>query len=365
MLLIIHILFVITSVQQLLVSSYELCNGEEYVNGKWVEDENLWQDSSQNFLCCGYENFNNKNLSHVCKGGLLIEDHGCTCMVHHLMKSKHFSQHYIGAQGIESDYRYEPNSVKYRWQPEKCELPKWNAYKFCNVLGKKKVLIIGDSTSNQMAAVTRNMIAQANISDNSLYECTHKINFIFSDCLVTYENKRKGCGRGASIANDIIYEGSQGHFYDIIIIGTFHMVGFTKALNYSVTDPRFGDAEFVKISQNIGIARRYYLDMGHTEPIFIYKTASLPHSNCHQKYDKGAILTPSGTDLSDLLSMNSKGLGSKYHWVGEARLENGIIDGIAKKDDISIIRMFPLINRPDGHPPEGLGDCLHYCAPGM
>ena len=363
MLFVIYFLFVINSTRQFSVLS-ELCNGEDYVNGRWVEDESLWQNPSQNFICCGSENGKNKNLSKVCKQGLAVEDHGCTCMAHHLKKSQNFSQQYIETEAKESDFRYSSNSVKYKWQPAKCELTMWNAYKFCSALGKKKVLIIGDSTSNQVSAVTRNMIFQANTSDNSLYECTKQIAFRFSDCLVTFENKRHGgCGRGASIANDIIIEGSRGNFYDIIIIGTFHMIGITKALNYSVTDPRFGDAEFVKISQNIGIARRYYLDMLKPEPIFLYKTASLPHSNCHQKFDKGAILTPSGTDLSDLLNLNSKGLGSKYHWVGEAVLENGIIDGIAKKDDISIIRMFPLINRPDGHPPSG--ECLHYCAPGM
>ena len=141
------------------------------------------------------------------------------------------------------------------------------------------------------------------------------------------------------------------------------MVGLTQSFDYTVTDPRFADAIPVKISQNIGVARRYYIDMNKPEPTFIYKTISLPHSNCHEMFEKGAILTSSGSDLSELLKLNSKGLGAKYHWVGETVLENGILEGLARKDDISIIRMFPLINRPDGHPPSG--DCLHYCAPGL
>ena len=230
------------------VKSHQLCNGEDYVNGKWVEDVKLWKDPSQNFICCGAENGGNKNLSHVCKPGLFIEDHGCTCMANYMKETLKVSDKYIFSEGKESEYRYQPNSVKYSWQPSNCELPNWNAHKFCKVLGKQKVLIIGDSTSYQISGVIKNMISQANSSDNSLYKCAQQFEFHFSDCLVTFENRRHGgCGRGGSIANDIIEEGSKGNFFDIVIFGNFHGVGLTDAFNYNVTDPRFADAMLVKL----------------------------------------------------------------------------------------------------------------------
>ena len=350
------------------------CNGVDYAHGKWVEDVSLWNDPSQNFLCCGgvnyeelgnqeFDNVLNPKVSHICKADVAIYDHGCSCMARHMQSKYKETIPYIFNEATEREYRYFPNSVKYRWETSQCELHDWNAYKFCEVLGKKKVLIIGDSTSNQVSGTLKSMIFQANITDDSLYQCQKQIKFHWSDLLVA-SKYHYSSGRGNSIAGDILEEGSKGNFFDIIIFGNFHGTHMTSAFGYNYTDPRFGDALLVKISQNIGIARKYYEENQKPLPKFIYKTVSLPHSNCLNKFNKGAILSESSNDIFKLKELNSHGLGKKYNWAGETKLEHGIVEGICREDDISVIRMSPLVNRPDGHPPPEFEDCLHYCTPG-
>ena len=40
-----------------------------------------------------------------------------------------------------------------QWTPSGCQLPAWNATRFCALLGGKKLLFVGDSTMQQTASV--------------------------------------------------------------------------------------------------------------------------------------------------------------------------------------------------------------------
>ena len=354
------------------VTESDLCNGVEYIHGKWAEETSLLQDPSQNFLCCGgirsVQNLNlflhnNPNITNLCKRNIDTFDHGCNCMSHHMKEKYDIPVKYAFLEANDNKFKYNPKSVTYKWQTSTCELPNWNATKFCQALGSKKVLIIGDSTSYQIAMTLNTMIAQTNFSDRSLHRCERQIHFQWSDRL--FEKS----GRGASMAEVIESEGKLGNFYDIIIFGNFHGASHgTSGFNYSFSDPKFADGILLKLSQNLSQIRKFYHTQNLKEPILIYKNLSLPHSNCGNHYDREAILTESTGAYENmsiqLEKINSQGLGAKYNWIGESILDRGIFETLSYKDNISIIRMFPLIYRPDGHSPSHKEDCLHYCMPG-
>lgn len=50
---------------------------------------------------------------------------------------------------------------KYDWVPSYCELLPWNSTQFCELLGKRSVLMVGDSTMQQTATTLMSLIAES------------------------------------------------------------------------------------------------------------------------------------------------------------------------------------------------------------
>ena len=361
----INLLSLILSVCLLKSTLSELCNGVEYNYGRWVEDTSLLQKPEQNFICCDGAARSNTNLSKFCPPGFDIDDHGCTCLHHHLKQNN-----IDPATATEQEYRYNVNSAKYKWKADKCELTTWNAYEFCQLLGTKKVLIMGDSTSNQANQILKSMIFQTNINDASLLKCANQIVLQMSDILVAPPINGGG-GRGYSLSQTVIEEFYAGQTYDYLIFGGFHFnylghsqwyTGSSNATKVEATDPRFAGSALVRLQEHINIINKFFKKRGMPSPHMIYKSVSVPHDQCQAHYNKGP--DTSITDEQQLENLNTKGLGKKYKWNEEMAVETALIKHFVGKNDMSVLRLFPLDSRPDGHPPEHIGDCLHYCAPG-
>lgn len=67
---------------------------------------------------------------------------------------------------------------KQQWRPDNCQLDPWNATRFCELLGNRSVLMIGDSTMEQTSAVLHNMINWGNGT------CAPALQMALSDTLV-------------------------------------------------------------------------------------------------------------------------------------------------------------------------------------
>ena len=69
----------------------------------------------------------------------------------------------------------------YEWaaDKEKCQLPNWNAKAFCNSLGQRSLLFIGDSTTAQLSSVVHNYVTWGRGG------CASQIFFERSDTLTT------------------------------------------------------------------------------------------------------------------------------------------------------------------------------------
>ena len=75
---------------------------------------------------------------------------------------------------------------RYKWVPDSCRLVEWNARRFCELLGARRILLVGDSTVSQAATVLMNYIHwgfwQAPSSG-----CQQQVLFANSDTLIGRE----------------------------------------------------------------------------------------------------------------------------------------------------------------------------------
>jgi hypothetical protein len=146
------------------IDSKPFCVGNEYITGKWLY--NNATDLKKSFVCCAYNHVEKFYVKDVCfpilpkfnktmlptpkyhytpnQGSneffMFPEGDGCTCDM---------SQH--------TSYSVTDRE-RYYWKPENCSLPQWNAKHFCQLLGSRNLLILGDSTGLQSFATLANMI---------------------------------------------------------------------------------------------------------------------------------------------------------------------------------------------------------------
>ena len=93
-----------------------------------------------------------------------------------------------------------------------CSLRRWSAKSFCRTLGARKLLFLGDSVMQQLAAVAMNAVAW----DDGI--CAHQLVFGASDTLI---NARMGASnRGEhwlrwvdAVAPDVVVLGATAHVY--------------------------------------------------------------------------------------------------------------------------------------------------------
>ena len=322
-----------------------ICDGIGYNFGKWVP-RNFTENPSQNFACCGGGIQN----SLVCKDKTIPinEEHGCSCEARYY-KDNNFSP--------ESN-KFIPQSVNYDWKPDNCHLAGWDGNEFCKLLGKKKMLLIGDSTMYQTYTVVANMIIQTNTSDQYLRTCASQLQHKMSDIPLGLPLPPQSRGRGNSILTTVANEWKEGRHYDIIIFSLgFHIHGLIKPDNskLNVTDQSYADYLSPRLMEQLDNIRSIYKFSGLEYPTLIYKTDNMPHSNCQAQYGKGPQ-----EELDNREGIMNLNKDSKYMWNKEFGLEDHIIHACNERK-VPVLRMYPLYSRSDGHP---LEECLHYCTPG-
>ena len=225
---------------------------------------------------------------------------------------------------------------KYKWAPSNCQFRKWNSKEFCNLLGKRTLLFLGDSTIVQAMSTLQNYIsagggrcgAQIFVrrSDTLSYE-----ELISALRLFTHggESKKKR-------QLDVLILNAGAHFAD-----TKEMNNMWENLNKFILKYReatpTNTTTFVWKTQNPGHPE--YVDTPFTS-YSAYKThEAIPQKAGNYNYK----LFESFDEIS---KTNAAKLG------------------------LPVIDMFPLYLRADAHPnsvgANSLGslDRLHFCAPG-
>ena len=86
------------------------------------------------------------------------------------------------------------------YAPSRCVLPRWNAREFCSLLAGRRILLVGDSLSEQTATVLMNSIALG-YHDAPEQGCQTQVTFGFGDTLVGYKTAKGPKHRGHSWAH--------------------------------------------------------------------------------------------------------------------------------------------------------------------
>lgn len=310
-------------------SQLKRCLGNDHVQGKWVYQENL---SRKSFYCCGLDDLPVEGLG---EDESLCNSHENT--KYHLSHFEFFQGSdtflaHVGGRGCYCDARQSTGREaisereKYVWVPETCELQSWNAQVFCEALNNRTILMVGDSTSQQVISSLTSMIRTGNGG------CAHNIYFGKSFFLMfkQYAYKRMVDYMKENIIPDILIYNAGVHLGDEGDL--ISVLENLKAQLISEINP-------ILQEQNRKIQ-------------YVWKSISPGHFSCDQS-------TKPYSSYSEY-HLIDEGL-DKYRW----NMHNKF-DEIAKNYsgimNYTYLDVSPLYLRPDAHP--GGKDCLHFCVPG-
>jgi hypothetical protein len=344
-------------------SQIPLCTGLGYNIGSWVSHKS--NTASNNFECCestdSHEEFKSMiPSSSMChnvgnKTIPLGNDKACHC------RNQHY---YVDQKGTKSLFRHK--AIDYSWVPTDCSITPWDEIKFCELLGSRKVLLVGDSTMSQTHTTLQSMIFYSDqfLNLTRKLECMKQISFGMSDYLVNVTRGERG---STLLAHAMNYD----YDFDFLIYSYgyhAHEVEAPGDAKKAINDDSYSNF-FTKRLQEAIQQVRENRKRKHRPPVsLIYKTENMAHSSCEKyKAPDNSLL-----NREKLERLSSTGLGKKYQWSDEFHLEDRLIK-FARENDVFIMRQTPLYARPDGHIPlwfhnlktgENSWDCMHYCIPG-
>ena len=291
------------------------CTPPELKEGAWIRRNR----TSKTYVCCGDGgDYQNPEIKQFCIGGPIFRDHGCIC----------------------DEFQHTRLNVSERenwmWKPSaNCDIMDWSPITFCNLLGTRKVLFVGDSTMEQTYGAFVSMLKW---SANGT-SCASQL------------SKRRIEGRLDNTGLEDIKTGFAIHKPDIIIAGFgAHYTHF--GLNFTLFEDHM--KELLILYSNL---KRIHKDLQ-----FVWKTNNPGHINCDNS--SVALIPPLQDEKTD-----------KYYWRHFPQYDD-IFHRISKDmnldSEIHTLNVQALYLRPDSHPGKlawdwikrSNGDCLHFCAPG-
>lgn len=131
----------------------ELCGNNSYSYGKWVKNHGTVDDTvKKSFRCCQNEDVGKIQYcgDHEVpeKGGMyykyddliIAPDRACLCDI------------------VDGTVNNISSRESYKWVPDNCHLVNFHGEKFCDLLGERRILLIGDSLMHQMASSLMNFL---------------------------------------------------------------------------------------------------------------------------------------------------------------------------------------------------------------
>ena len=310
-------------------SDARLCEGTEHTDGRWVNFTT--PPKRKSFHCCQYDSYDFMHDPVACRNPLWTEKLGFydTQLVTGFNEYPTFvGEHSCNCDKAQGTRDTVSQRELYYWKPTNCSLLSWNATRFCEILGPRRMLFVGDSTQVQTFATLTNMIQSGNAS------CNSQITFGRSNLLVYGLKGGKNLHEWVQISNlpDIVVIACAAHLHDL------------------------GDMQFVlqHLAPMMQRIRDLYQEKGRSVS-FAWKTSNPPHFNCtvlHEPLAEAAPLSP-----QDLKSDN-------YEWHLFPDFDAMAVNA-SKTLNMTILDVTPLRLRPDAH--TGVtwkSDCLHYCLPG-
>lgn len=209
---------------------------------------------------------------------------------------------------------------RYEWKPLTCDLIPWNATQFCELLGNRTVLLVGDSTMQQTGAALASRIT-------------------------TDAPPMKGCAPQVAIGriNKFGPERKQTDAIQHINAVKPDIVVVNTGAHFMTTTEFARDLMYLKtLYQNL---QANY----HKNITFVWKTMNPGHVNCSQ--------TSGGPLNEDWSHHHSR--EDLYQWYLFPYQDTYAKHFVRSQMGMRVIDMSPLYYRQDAH-----SDCLHYCMPG-
>jgi hypothetical protein len=289
----------------------EPCTNGRHVAGEWAYEQQV----NKSFVCCGYDDWQYTFNLTACPDRAEINPllfHGSTMF-------PPLAGGHACFCGDSPPGPYLPHSSEhFYWKPSYCSLPKFNAKKFCELLGSRKLLIIGDSTLMQTAATLFSTVwAQGGNCSDNFY--SRRDNELYN--IADWVN---------AVHPDIVVMGAGAHCHDL---GDLNMVLDNLEINM-----RKIQTEYPNIT-------------------LIWKTQNPGHLGCER------VTGPQDNYPTWKLKYANDSLDG-WNWNLQPAFDQISVRRLSQKG-MKIVDMSPLYLRPDGHVFRGnFVDCLHYCLPG-
>ncbi|CAN0854530.1 Protein trichome birefringence-like 38 [Linum grandiflorum] len=273
-----------------------------------------------------------------------------------------------------TDHQY----LKYRWQPSRCNLPRFNGISFLRKMQGKKIMFVGDSVSfnqyNSLICLLHAAVPNSRISATSPWDYVTFTDYgvtvmmHLTHYLVDIQENKFGSRRRVLML-DSISGGDRWKQMDVLIFNTglwWYIIGDRKGWDHV----QYGSTILRDMDRNIALTRafetwRHWLDSA----VDASKTAVFFEGINPVHYRGIEWGRPERKDCS----METRPLtGSRYPWRSSSTVR--VIEGALKKVKN---RGFHFLNvttlselRIDGHPAKYNGvnhsmDCTHWCLAGV
>lgn len=234
---------------------------------------------------------------------------------------------------------------QYEWKPTAgCSISEWNATLFCAVLGKRTILLVGDSTMLQTAATLTSWISSEHRKlGTSASSCADQIHFGLSDLLNLPHMWNLPDRFG-------LHDEERGHPY------SKYFADSDPDIMVLTSGPHFRNhAEFELGIIKTLIPELVKLRATRSKPLRLaWKTVNPPHVGCAEFVKQNK--------LQHLLNESEYGTEfDTYDWHLLPYFDDLSMKFSADPLKIPIVDMRPLYYRPDAHKTY---DCMHYCLPG-
>lgn len=218
---------------------------------------------------------------------------------------------------------------RYAWRPSGCEMMPWSASRFCELLGARRVLFVGDSTMRQNAVTLLNTLSADLLP--AVASCAAQLTYIKT---YKFRDDQLNETRHTLLAlrPHLLVIGIGPHYHDglQVLQQDLHLLmGTLQSVLQAWRE--------ANITHRLNVAVR---------------SNNYPHVNCSEH-------------LSPVAAAQHIPHHTAYSWHAFSAADK-LMKAYADQHRLVFLDMYPLRLRPDGHPGHfgDRTDCLHYCLPG-
>ncbi|KZV13956.1 hypothetical protein F511_44730 [Dorcoceras hygrometricum] len=262
--------------------------------------------------------------------------------------------------------RADRDYMKWKWQTQDCDIPRFNATKMLELIRGKRVVFVGDSINRNQWESMLCLLMGAVKDPRKDYKC--RVEFYVSHFLVRESASRIGRRRVQTLRIDRIDKGSsRWRRADILVFNTGHWWSHhkTKAgINYY----QEGDQIHPQLHVNKAFHRALSTWASWVDNYISPRKTRIFFTSSAPSHFRGGLWNTGG-QCRDAFLPRTGTVSSQYSE------KNLMVEEIMRqmRNPVTLLNITGLSDfRPDGHPSiygrkssNGIQDCSHWCLPGV